>query len=133
MDTPIPDDEDMYRRIPDKPDFLAPDLLTGERVPTRTAFQWDDDGISVYRSSVLRENSLGPDATIKREGQLVYAFPARAPRSCKAIVVADPIVDDPPAGIAHALIQCEVPKPDRIRRREISEVLAQASRRCYPT
>ncbi|GAA3104266.1 hypothetical protein GCM10020254_57610 [Streptomyces goshikiensis] len=128
----IPDDETIYRRIPNKPEFMAPDLLSGERAVSRTAFQWDDDGISVHRSSILEANDLGPESIIRREGQMVFGFTAAAPRVCGAGVVDDPIPDDPPAGIAHALIQCETVKPDRARRREIAETLAGASRQYYP-
>lgn len=128
----IPDDEIIYRRIPDKPDFLAPDLITGKKAPTHTAFKWDPDGISVHRSSILSEHDLGPHSMIKKEGQVVYGFPVQVVRSCKAKVLDDPDFDDPPIGIAHALIQCEVPRPDRPRRREISEALAEAAERCYP-
>lgn len=131
-DTSIPNAETIYRRVPNKPDFMVPDLETGEKALTRTAFQWDDDGISVHRSSILEESGLGPDAVVRRDGQMVFGFPAGAPRTCGAGVVNDPVTDDPPAGIAHALIQCETLKPDRARRREIAETLASASKKHFP-
>lgn len=131
-DEEIPDDEVIYRRVPDKPDYLVPDLLTGEKAVTRTAFKWDSDGISVHRSSILEAHDLGPHSMVKRDDHTVYGFPAAATRPCKAKIVNDPDFDDPPIGVAHALVQCEVPRPDRPRRREITEALAQASRRYYP-
>lgn len=132
-DASIPNEESIYRRIPDKPDFYSPDLVTGERRPSRTAFQWDSDGISVHRGSILSNSGLGPSAVVRKEGQEVFGFAAAAPRSCGAGIVNDPDPDDPPAGIAHALIQCETSKPDRARRREIAETLARASRKCFPS
>jgi hypothetical protein len=128
----IPDEEIIYRRVPDHPDYLAPDLITGKKAPTHTAFRWDPDGISVHRSSILADKGLGPHSMIKKEGQVVYGFPVRVVRSCKAKVLDDPDFDDPPIGVAHALIQCEVPKPEKLRRREISEALADASERFFP-
>ncbi|MER5887260.1 hypothetical protein ABT160_25850 [Streptomyces sp. NPDC001941] len=126
------DDEVIYRRIPNKPDFLAPNLLTGEKLPTHTAFRWDRDGISVHRSSILSAHNLGPEAMVKKEEHTVYGFSVQTVRSCKAKLINDPDLDDPPIGIAHALIQGDVPKPEKPVRREISESLAQASRRYYP-
>ena len=126
-DSFVPDDEVIYRRVPDVPDFLVPDLLTGERRPTRTAFHWDDDGISVHRSSLLAKASLQPDCILRKSTQMVFGFKAEVPRSYSAEIVDDPQLDDPPAGVAHALIQCEPPRPPRPRRRIISEALAQAS------
>lgn len=128
-DSSIPDDETIYRRVPDVPDFLAPDLISGELKPTRTAFQWDDDGISVHRSSTLEAEGLKPDSILRKSTQMVFGFAALVPRSCGAGVIDDPQPDDPPAGIAHALIQCEVPRPSKPRRRQVSEALAAASRR----
>lgn len=69
---------------------------------------------------------------VKKDNHLVYGFAAKVTLSCKARIIDDPDPADPPIGIAHALIQCEVPKPDKPRRREISETLAQASERYYP-
>ncbi|MGW2324237.1 hypothetical protein ACWC5C_00565 [Streptomyces sp. NPDC001700] len=126
------DSELIYRRIPEAPGFLVPDLETGRRVPTHTAFRWDPDGISVHRSSLLTEYGLGPEAMVKKPGQMVYGFPARATRPCKAKIIDAPDPEDPPIGMAHALIQCEVPRPDKPRRREISEALAEESRLCFP-
>lgn len=63
---------------------------------------------------------------------MVFGFQVRTPRSCGFGVVNDPISDDPPAGIAHALIQCEAVKPERSRRREIAEALAEAAIRYHP-
>lgn len=131
-DASIPDKEIIYRRVPDKPDFLVPDLLTGVRRPSRAAFQYRGDGISVHRNSILEENDLGPEAVLRDAKQTVFGFEAAAPRSCGAGVVNDPVPEDPPAGIAHALIQCETPTPDRARRREIADTLAEACEKYYP-
>lgn len=128
-DPSIPDVEVLYRRVPDKPDFLVPDLLGDEKRPSRTAFQWDPDGISVYRESLLQSASLDASAVAKIPTHMVFGFCVVVPRFHGAGVVNDPVEDDPPAGFAHALVRCEKPRPDKTRRREVSTALADLSQR----
>ncbi|MGW7203908.1 hypothetical protein [Streptomyces sp. NPDC054837] len=130
-DPAISDDEILYRRVPNVPGFLAPDLISGVRKPTRTAFQFDPDGMSVYRKVLLDEENLGPESVTKKPGQMVFAFIAAVPRRCGVGVVHDP-VDDPPAGFAHSSIRGEKPRPDsREKRVEVGDALAEASEQVY--
>lgn len=129
-DPDILDSEILYRRVPDVPDFLVPDLISEVKTPSRAAFQFDPDGISVYRKTLLDEENLGPESVTKKPGQMVFAFNASVPRACGVGVVFDP-VDDPPAGFAHSLVRGEKPRPDRAKRAEVGDALAEASERVY--
>ena len=55
----IADSEEVLRRLFDQsPDWVVVvDVVTGERQPSSGAFKPDDDGVSVYRHSVLLAHS----------------------------------------------------------------------------
>ncbi|MFE7838703.1 hypothetical protein ACFU53_22420 [Streptomyces sp. NPDC057474] len=130
-DASILDEEVIYRRVPDVPNFLTADLISGDRKPSRAAFQFDSDGISIHRKALLDEHGLGPDSVIKKPGQMVFSFLAAVPRSHGVGIIYDP-VDEPPAGFAHALIRGEKPRPDdKALRARVGDALAEASVRVY--
>lgn len=109
-DPSIPNDDVLYRRLADSgPNMVVTDLEIGERRPTSGSFQPDDDGISVFRRSVLRANKLGPDDLIKHPQNLVVSVDVADVRSIELGVRNDPWpsdIDDAdhPRNAAHALI-----------------------------
>ena len=127
-DRSIPGDEVLYRRVPVKPTFVGVDLISGEPYLQRAAFQWDEDGISVYRRALLVALRLTPVSVLRNGNQDAYFFEVAAARACGAGVRDSPDDDDPLVGRAHALIQCEADKPSKSRRREIQNALAAAAR-----
>lgn len=109
-DPDVPGTEALCRRLSDSgPNMLARDEITGERRPSSAAFKPDDDGISVYRLSVLTCSGLGPADLCTRDGQLVVSLEVADVRARALGVRPDPWpedVDDPqhPRHAAHALI-----------------------------
>lgn len=105
-DPTIPDDECLYRRVPRKPDYyLQRDLETGEMRLGRAAFQFDDDGMSVYRHALIFENELTASQIRRNESNDLWRFTAGAARKLSVGVVDDPDENDLPIGAAHASVR----------------------------
>jgi len=90
--------------------MIRTDLATGERRPSSGSFKPDEDGVSVYRESKLKEVGLQPAAIIKKPWNLVVGLLVGDVRAISPLGVRD---DPWPAGIeepdhprnaAHALI-----------------------------
>jgi len=111
-DPAIADDDRLYRRLSDSsPNMIAVDVLTGARRPSSGAFKPDDDGVSVYRESLLQRDSLEAVDVVRAPQNLVVALPVGAVRSIRPLGVRDDpwptgIPDeDHPRNAAHALIK----------------------------
>ena len=107
----VGDDETLLRRIPDlgRADFFPVDHATGERRLSSGAFTPDDDGISVYRDSLLSRAGLDTRAVVRDPLNAVAALPVATVRTIDLDVVPDPQPPasgdrDPRLGAAHALI-----------------------------
>jgi hypothetical protein len=128
-DLRIAGDDVLYRRVPDQPSFITHDLISGKPALHRAAFQWDDDGISVYRRGLVRRFRIRLSSLLRDSSQLLFGIRVDVVRSCRAGVTDSPDELDPIAGRAHASIQCDEGKPTRPRRREIQATLAEGARR----
>jgi len=129
-DAHIPDDEIVLRRVPAKPDFfLQKDLVSAAARLSRAAFNFDPNGISVYRDSLMREHGIEREQIFRGRTDLrLYQLPVSAVRQAEAGVVDAIRPDDLPVGLAHALIRCkELPSVPKQRRREIQDILADAA------
>lgn len=110
-DPTIRDDDRLYRRLSDSsPNMIATDALTGVRRPSSGAFKPDDDGVSVYRESLLQRDALTAADVVRSPQNLVVALPVGDVRAISPLGVRD---DPWPVGIpdethprnaAHALI-----------------------------
>lgn len=112
-DSEILNDEILYRRLAsDDRNWLVKDSITGAPVrPTSGAFQPDDDGLSVYRDSILRSQNppLGPADVAVSTQNMIIGFTVEAVRSLSLDIRDDPWpqdIPDPkhPRNAAHALI-----------------------------
>jgi hypothetical protein len=124
-DPSIPDEDFLYRRVPARPDFYVHrDVLTGESVLGRNAFQFDDDGMSVYRQWLITKYGISLEQIRRDLSHLLFRFTVGLVRSTSAGVVDDPVDDDPPIGAAHASVRCENnARPPRQLRRTIQLAL----------
>lgn len=128
-DKSIPSDETLYRRVPQHPDFLVRDLLSGQEKISRAAFKWDPDGISVYRHLLMQRWGIDLKMLLRTESQRLYSFKVAAVRREGAGVTDEVDPEDMQAGKAHALIQGPTGRPSRDRRREITDALAAVAER----
>jgi hypothetical protein len=133
----IPDEEVLYRRLSDdSPNMVTIDRTTGLGRPSSGAFKPDDDGVSVFRESVLRRHHLSADVVADRSiGQLIATIRVGQVRQ-ESLGVRDdswpPEVPDPshPKWEAHALIVGfeGLSKNERIRKQRqlgrVSKVIA---------
>lgn len=112
-DPAIPDEDSVLRRLSDSgPNMVTIDLATGVCRPTSGAFRCkpDEDGVSVYRESVLAAAGLTAAALVKAPQNLVLSLGIAEVRSRAHLGVGnDPWpqdVDEPdhPRNAAHALI-----------------------------
>lgn len=132
-DADIPNEEVVYRRLRDAgPSFVAVDQLTGVRRPSSGAFQPDDDGVSVYRRSILLANDLGPDDVRNAPLNLIASVEVGDLRSITLGVRDDPWpadIDEPdhPRNAAHALIKGLEALGKNPRRRRQKQLVALAS------
>lgn len=103
----VEDNEYLLRSVPNSPDFLTtPDLVTGQRRIELAALKFDDDGISVYRASLLQAVDTPLERVAKGDGAYVFAFPAELVRRVTGFdVIHSPDDEDPEIGFAHALIR----------------------------
>jgi hypothetical protein len=110
-DGTVPDDDAVYRRLSDSgPNMVSIDVGTGLRRPSSGAFKPDEDGVSVYRDSVLRAAGLSPVDLVRAPQNLVVIVTVSDVRSIPPLDVRDdpwpPSVPDAghPRNGAHALI-----------------------------
>lgn len=109
-DPSIGDDDVLYRRLANGlADMVSVDQVTGIRRPTSGAFRPDEDGISVYRSSVLAAADMGPSDVVVMPLNLVIGVEVGDVRGISLGVLNDPWPSGiPDAGharnAAHALI-----------------------------
>jgi hypothetical protein len=111
-DLSIPDDEIVYRRLSYSGGAWVQRDSDGKLLrPVSGGFQPDDDGLSVFRRSILQAQQppLGPDLVALRSGDIVVGFTVGDVRTLHLGVrddawpqdVMDP---DHPRYVAHALI-----------------------------
>ena len=106
----VPDAETVYRRLSDdSPDMVVVDAVSGDRRPSSGAFKPDEDGVSVYRKSLLEDRQLTPADLAPRPGNLVVSINVGEVRSLSLDVEDDPWPQgipehDHPRNAAHALI-----------------------------
>lgn len=136
MDTPlqwndpqIPDEDSLYRRVPNRPDYyFQRDLLDSSPVIGRNAFQFDDDGMSVYRDGLVIKHSLTLRQIRRNVNSLLFKFTVGAVRALLAGVIDSVDEDDSEIGVAHGLVRSESgPKPPRPIRKKIQDGLVQAA------
>lgn len=132
-DPNVPDNDEFLRRVPRKPDFAVPDLVTRKMKILPGALQIDPgSGMSVSSSRVLGDEGFDRKNLCNWNTHTVVEFPASAARvDEQAGVILDP-VDGHPAGDelgkAHALVRAPVPHPDREMRRNIQATIAARCR-----
>ncbi|WP_142391442.1 hypothetical protein [Mycobacterium sp. ENV421] len=106
-DDQFADDEQLYRRVPDKPSHLkVVDPVTGKKRPTTAAFRIADepDGLSIsIRGLLVRHGLKTFDLCKDWSTHGVARFAARHVRS-ETGVIENP-TDDPLVGRAHGLIR----------------------------
>jgi len=121
-------DESLFiRRIPQNPDFLIPNVMTGKRdLKANAAFQFDEDGMSVSSAELLDQAGFDARNFCDWNRYSAVKFPASAPRSTRlADVVYDPV--DGHLGFAHALV-VPIVRLTRESKRDLRVALAFASR-----
>lgn len=127
-DPTISDDDDLLRRVPQDPNFVVWDEQTGAERPATGSFRIDDDGVSVYLLSALRDlpdpcMSVA-DSDPQRPGRCIE-LSVGACRDRGMGVARDP-VDEPPLGPAHALILAHAD----VGKRRLQKQLAEIARFC---
>ena len=123
---PLAADDAVFRRIPDDPNMLATDRVTGDRRPSSGAFKPDADGVSVYSETELHTANLTYQAVFVSSTGFVARLPVSAIRAVTGLdAVSDPWprdVPDPdhPRNAAHALITgwAGIPKGTRLDRQK---------------
>jgi hypothetical protein len=113
-DPSIPGDEVLYRRLSyDNGDWVVRNLITGERVrPASGAFKPDEDGVSVFRKSILLQSHptpLGPESVAISAENVIVGFSVDDVRALDLGVRDDAWPEDVldpkhPRYAAHALI-----------------------------
>jgi len=110
-DPSIPDDAELWRRVP--PWHIIFDENLGRNRPSKAAFDNDRDGspMSVVLADLVLESNRGPESVLAgHEGFALAVIIAGLARSRKQGVVRDPQPDEP----AHALVFGR--KGDSVRR-----------------
>lgn len=110
-DPSIPDNDRLLRRLSDSgPNMVAVDTVTHDRRPTSGAFKPDEDGVSVYRESVLSTSGLGAADVVRAPMNLVVSLEVADARAITPLGVrndpwpSDIPEPDHPRNAAHALI-----------------------------
>jgi hypothetical protein len=109
----INDDEPLLRRAPNRPEYIAIDVLTGEARMTMAALKFDPDGISVYRQQVLQTLGLDPADIRTKPDQYVFAFTAEAVREVPGWDVAFTPESCPEVERAHSSVVHELARPPK--------------------
>lgn len=118
-DPAIPDSDVLLRRLPDRPNFLVRDLVTGSVTFQRAAFKYNaNDGMSVSRESLLSEHGLDPKQAVQNAlTHRAAAFKVGVVRRAGAGVVDTPcqhvewMPEDLPK--CHACVRTEEPTPPK--------------------
>lgn len=128
-DTSIPDTDSLLRRLPRKPDFVTPDLITGEHHVHPAAFKHDpDDGMSVHREGLIALAGIALQEICNWSTHTAVRFPVAAPRSTAVAGVIDkPDPDDDCLGSAHSLVRCAAPVPNRATWRQIRTAIMEVA------
>lgn len=106
-DDTLTDDDLLYRRVPDKPDFLTQrDPITGRRRPQPAAFsiKHEPDGLSVHVESIIRTLRLKTKHLCDWETHGVARFEVRHVRPTLGVIAHEDRADAY-LGKAHALIR----------------------------
>lgn len=111
----------LYRRVPNLPSFLIPDLEGGSAKPSFAALKWDPDGISMYRLELLVQSGLKADSIKNDPSDLVFGFMVRDIRDADAGVTDTPDPEDTEKGQAHSSVRHCIPKPDKPTKKRIRE------------
>lgn len=74
-DPKIPPDEVFLRRIPRKPAFAVPNLVTKQLEIKAAALRFDEDGMSVSCSRILAEENLDRRASVTGVTTPRWSFP----------------------------------------------------------
>ena len=129
---PVADDESIYRRIAGRPSMVTVDTVTGEERPSSGAFLPDEEGVSVYRVTILEELGLTWRDVVKTQLNRNVELDVHEVRALPPLEVEpDPWpqeIDEPDhaRNAAHALITgwAELPWNQRTR---LARKLAQAA------
>jgi len=131
-DPEIPHDELFLRRIPRKPAFVVPNLVTKQLEVKAAALRFDDDGMSVTGSRILADEGHDRGDFCDWRDYTAVEFPAGAARATEeAGVIYDPVDDHPQGnafGKAHSLVHPRTPNPDKVVRRNIQAAIAAQCR-----
>lgn len=131
-DPQIPPDEIFLRRVPRKPAFTVPNLVTREIEVKPAALRFDDDGMSVHSADLLASKNFDREQLVDDwNARTVVEFPAAAVRAADGGIVRDPVPDEPgepELGHSHALVRASVPRPPRNVRRAIQSSIAHQCR-----
>lgn len=104
-DPEIAHESAVYRRIPNRPNFMVPDLDGGPGSPAPGAFKCDPDGISVYRDEPMKVHGISVADLKSRSDDHVFGIRVADVRHAGAGVVDSPDPEDPNIGPAHASIR----------------------------
>jgi hypothetical protein len=136
-DPSILNEEELLRRLAAGDSaFVVHDPVTGKRRPSSGAFKPDDDGVSVYQSTLLETAGLSPADVMTDSANLVVGFLAADVRGLGLGIRPDrwpPDDQGHPRGVAHALLTGleELGKNEQHRRRQ--DLAKVASMRFVPT
>lgn len=109
----IKDNEVLLRRCPNKPpSFVTPrDLVTGRPKIDRAALRIDEgeDGLSVYRQELLKNEGLEAECVRTRDDQYVFGFEAQVVRRTDWEAFYDPQSGGMIYDFSHSLVALEHP------------------------
>lgn len=131
-DPEIRPEELFLRKVPRKPEYVVPNLITRRPEVKPAALRFDDDGMSVSASEILADEGHHRDELCNWETHTSVEFPAAAARSTEeAGVVYDPVDGHPDGAVfgkAHSLVRPRTQKPPRSIRRNIQTAIAAQCR-----
>lgn len=132
-DDRIPDEETLYRRVPNLAEMFGQvrDLATGVAVLSRASLRFDENGMSVYRRELMLLHSKSLELIKRRESDQVFSFSVGLVRQNRCGVVDDVDDEDKDVGVAHALVRGENsdrPMPKDRRNEIVDEICRQAHR-----
>lgn len=115
-------DEVVYRRVPAAPSFVALDFESKNYVLAPAAIQFDDDGVSVHRASILDDSQTSLNEIYDFESVGAVEFLVEQVDAGGGRAWATPSAEVSADGVAHASITGESTfKPSRPERSRISE------------
>lgn len=96
----------LLRRIPRKPDFRVPDVITGRLVVTRAALRLDPDGMSTQMNALLHLTPRNRANVYDWSRHNGIEFPVGSARQTgQAGVLATPNPEDAELGACHASVR----------------------------